>query len=103
MRRARSRPGSGAAARLGGRSREADRPQAAGGGIALLPTFYLGDELRCGALKPVLCKFAAQELAVYALYPERRNLMPKVRAFVDFLAATFGHEPPWEKGWVLED
>ena len=27
--------------------------------------------------------------------------MPKVRAFVDFLATTFGPEPPWEQGWTL--
>ncbi|HKU12845.1 MAG TPA: LysR family transcriptional regulator [Steroidobacteraceae bacterium] len=75
----------------------------AGGGIVLLPTFYLGEQLRSGALKPVLCKFKPQELAVYAVYPERRNLMPKVRAFVDFLAATFGPQPPWEQGWTLPD
>jgi DNA-binding transcriptional LysR family regulator len=41
----------------------------AGGGIVLLPTFYLGEQLRSGALKPVLCKFKPQELAVYAVYP----------------------------------
>jgi DNA-binding transcriptional LysR family regulator len=75
----------------------------AGGGIVLLPTFYLGEQLRSGALKPVLCKFQPQELAVYAVYPERRNLMPKVRAFVDFLATTFGPDPPWEQGWSLPD
>jgi DNA-binding transcriptional LysR family regulator len=75
----------------------------AGGGIAMLPTLYLGEQLRSGALKPVLCKFKPQELAVYAVYPERRNLMPKVRAFVDFLATTFGPEPPWEQGWTLPD
>jgi DNA-binding transcriptional LysR family regulator len=75
----------------------------AGGGIVLLPTFYLGEQLRSGALKPVLCKFKPQELAVYAVYPERRNLMPKVRSFVDFLASTFGPEPPWEQGWTLPD
>lgn len=74
----------------------------AGVGIALLPTFYLGEQLRAGELKPLLCKFAPPPLAMYALYPERRNLTPKVRAFVDFLAATFGPEPPWEKGWTLE-
>jgi DNA-binding transcriptional LysR family regulator len=74
----------------------------AGGGIVLLPTFYLGEQLRSGTLKPVLCKFKPQELAVYAVYPERRNLMPKVRAFVDFLATTFG-QPPWEQGWTLPD
>jgi DNA-binding transcriptional LysR family regulator len=75
----------------------------AGGGIIMLPTFYLGDQLRSGELKPVLCKFKPQEIAVYAVYPERRNLMPKVRAFIDFVAATFGPEPPWEKGWTMED
>ena len=51
----------------------------------------------------MLCKFKPQELAVYAVYPERRNLMPKVRAFVDFLATTFGPEPPWEQGWTLPE
>jgi DNA-binding transcriptional LysR family regulator len=75
----------------------------AGGGIVLLPTFYLAEQLRSGTLKPVLCKFKPQELAVYAIYPERRNLMPKVRAFVDFLATTFGPEPPWEQGWSLPE
>ncbi len=75
----------------------------AGGGIVLLPTFYLGEQLRSGALRPVLCKFKPQELAVYAVYPERRNLMPKVRSFVDFLATTFGPEPPWEQGWTLPE
>jgi DNA-binding transcriptional LysR family regulator len=75
----------------------------AGAGIIMLPTFYLGDQLRSGELKPVLCKFKPQEIAVYAVYPERRNLMPKVRAFIDFVAATFGPEPPWEKGWTMED
>jgi DNA-binding transcriptional LysR family regulator len=74
----------------------------AGGGIVLLPTFYLGEQIRSGTLKPVLCKFKPQELAVYAVYPERRNLTPKVRAFVDFLAATFGPTPPWEKDWPLD-
>jgi DNA-binding transcriptional LysR family regulator len=75
----------------------------AGNGIVMLPTFYLGDQLRSGELKPVLCNFKPLDLTVYAVYPERRNLMPKVRAFVDFLAATFGPEPPWEQGWTLEE
>ncbi len=66
----------------------------AGAGIVLLPTFYIGDELRSGALVAVLTEFKPTELAIYAVYPERRNLTPKVRAFVDFLAATFA-EPPW--------
>jgi len=74
----------------------------AGVGIVQLPTFYIGDQLRSGELKPILCQFTPPEIGVYAVYPERRNLTPKVRAFIDFLAATFGPEPPWEKGWTLE-
>jgi DNA-binding transcriptional LysR family regulator len=74
----------------------------AGAGIALLPTFYVGEELRSGQLKPLLCKFRPMEIGVHAVYAERRNLLPKVRAFVDFLAATFSPTPPWEKGWSLE-
>jgi DNA-binding transcriptional LysR family regulator len=74
----------------------------AGAGIVLLPTFYIGDQVRSGVLTPVLCAFKPQELAVYAVYPERRNLMPKVRAFIDFLATTFGPTPPWEKDCPLD-
>lgn len=73
-----------------------------GTGIVMLPTFYLGDQLRSGELKPVLCKFRPADIAVYAVYPERRNLSPKVRAFVDFLAQTFGPEPAWEKDCPLD-
>lgn len=76
----------------------------AGAGIVLLPTFYIGDEVKAGALKPVLCQFKPQELAVYAVYPERRNLMPKVRAFIDALAEKFGSGPipPWELDCPLD-
>lgn len=73
-----------------------------GGGIALLPTFYIGEQVKSGALKPVLCGFRPPELSVYAVYPERRNLMPKVRAFIDALAETFGPSPPWEKDCPLD-
>lgn len=73
-----------------------------GVGILMLPTFYIGDQLRSGELKPVLCKFRPADIAVYAVYPERRNLSPKVRAFVDFLAATFGPEPAWEKDCPID-
>lgn len=73
-----------------------------GTGILMLPTFYIGDQLRSGELVPVLCKFRPADIAVYAVYPERRNLTPKVRAFVDFLAATFGPEPAWEKDCPID-
>ncbi len=73
-----------------------------GVGLVMLPTFYIGDQLRSGELKPVLCKFRPADIAVYAIYPERRNLTPKVRAFIDFLVQTLGPEPAWEQGCPLD-
>jgi len=73
-----------------------------GVGLVMLPTFYVGDQLRSGELKPVLCKFRPADIAVYVVYPERRNLTPKVRAFIDFLAQTLGPEPAWEKDCPLD-
>ncbi len=72
-----------------------------GAGIVLLPTFYLGEQLRSGALQPILCEFPPLELGLHAVYPERRNLMPKVRAFVDFLIEKWSPQAPWEQGWTL--
>lgn len=67
-------------------------------GIAFLPTFYVGDELRSGRLQCVLNEWMPRDASISALYPERRNLSPKVRAFVDFLAAKLGPEPYWDQG-----
>lgn len=73
-----------------------------GVGLAMLPTFYVGEQLRSGELEPVLCKFRPADIAIYAVYPQRRNLTPKVRAFVDFLAETLGPEPAWERDCPLD-
>ena len=34
---------------------------------------------------------------INAIYPTRRHLSPKVRAFVDFLVEKFTPVPPWER------
>jgi DNA-binding transcriptional LysR family regulator len=68
-----------------------------GVGISMLPTFYVGDELRSGALRAVLTDFPPVELGIYAVYPERRNLSPKVRAYVDYLRERFGDTPYWDR------
>ncbi len=69
----------------------------AGRGIALMTSFTVGDDLRSGRLKRVLAAFAAPTLGVHAVYPQRRHVPPKVRAFVDFLAARFGDPPYWDR------
>lgn len=68
----------------------------AGLGVCLAPTFLVGDDIRAGRLQAVLDAFADESLAIYAVYPHRRHLSAKVRAFVDFLAGRFGPEPYWD-------
>lgn len=66
----------------------------AGHGIILQPSFLVGEDLRRKALIELMPEFRAVELGVYAVYPTRRFLLPRVRAMVDFLAERFG-TPPW--------
>ncbi|TAN54224.1 MAG: LysR family transcriptional regulator [Betaproteobacteria bacterium] len=68
---------------------------AQGMGIALEPDFMVGDELKAGRLVRVLEAFAAPVSAIYAVYPSRRYLSAKVRAFVDYLAARFAPPQNW--------
>lgn len=67
-------------------------------GVALLPSFICGDDLRAGRLVHLLAEWGGPaETAVYAVYPASRNLSPKVRVLVDFLAARFGPMPSWDR------
>lgn len=65
-------------------------------GLVFLPTFYVYEDLRAGRLVRVLEKLKLPEYGVYAIYPERRSLSPKVRTFIDFCVRTFGPEPYWD-------
>jgi DNA-binding transcriptional LysR family regulator len=60
-----------------------------GVGIALEPDFIVDSELKSGKLVPVLESFEAPASPIYAVYPSRRFLPAKVRAFVDFLVERF--------------
>lgn len=70
----------------------------AGIGFYFAPTFLVGDDVRAGRLERALPAYDDTSLSIYAVYPHNRHLSAKVRAFIDFLAARFGGEPPWEKG-----
>ena len=65
-------------------------------GLANLPTFIVGADLKAGTLATVLDAFVAQDLSINAVYPHSRHLSPTVRAFVDFLAKRFGPDPYWD-------
>ncbi len=69
----------------------------AGVGLVRLATFLIGPDIRAGRLMPLLTEYERPEdHAVYAVYPHRRHLSPKVRAFVDFLVEKMTPVPPWE-------
>lgn len=68
----------------------------AGQGIALLPTFIVGDALQQGTLRTVLPEFLPSELVLSALYPRNRHLSAKIRLFLDLLEARFGGRPHWD-------
>lgn len=68
----------------------------AGLGVARLAEFLVGPEVREGKLQRVLEPFYRDiEVPINAVYPTRRHLSPKVRAFVDFLVEKFQPVPPW--------
>ena len=72
------------------------RATLAGMGIARLSTYLVNDDLRSGKLVRVLPDYSGEESEIVAIYPERRNLVPRVRVFLDFLVGRFPSVPPWE-------
>lgn len=65
-------------------------------GIVLQPTFLLGDDLAAGTLVELMPQFRSIELGIYAVYPTRKHVPPKVRALIDFLAQHFAAtRPAW--------
>jgi len=70
-----------------------------GGGIALLPTYVVGEDIRKGeALRvlPGMVPVGAFGDRLYAVYLENRFLPPKVRVFIDYLIEKVGERPDWD-------
>jgi len=67
----------------------------AGAGIVRLAEFHVFEDLRSGALVPILEDERNLVEPIYAIYQDRRNLSPRIRVFIDFLAASFK-----EQYWV---
>ncbi len=61
----------------------------AGQGIVLQPGFLVAKHLAAGELVELMPGYRSTELGVYAVYPTRKFVSPKVRALVDFLIAAF--------------
>lgn len=65
-------------------------------GIAKLPTFIAGPDIRAGRLKPVMCDYPAVDLVIYAIYAANRFVPAKLRLFIDALVERFAQEPEWD-------
>lgn len=74
----------------------------AGMGLAVLPTYAIGPDLRAGRLKTVLPDWLpvgglADADTLYAVYLPSRHPAPRVRALIDFMLEKMGDVPPWDR------
>jgi DNA-binding transcriptional LysR family regulator len=68
----------------------------AGRGIIRFAEFMVGADVRAGRLIPLLQEFdRGTSPPIMAVYPHKKHLSPRVRAFVDFLVEKFTPVPPW--------
>jgi DNA-binding transcriptional LysR family regulator len=62
-------------------------------GVALLPSFVCGADLRSGTLVSLLPDYERGSLGIFVLYPQKRALSAKLRVFLEFLATRMGSDP----------
>lgn len=70
-----------------------------GVGVALQPTFVVGEDLSTGKLFELLPAFRSRSVGVYGVYPTRRHVPAKTRALLKFLQSTLGEDSdsaPWD-------
>ncbi|KAB2680883.1 LysR family transcriptional regulator [Brucella pseudintermedia] len=60
-----------------------------GFGVSLMPRPYVEEDLARGSLQAALTDWNTVETTLYAVYPSREHLAPKIRAFLDFMIAQF--------------
>jgi DNA-binding transcriptional LysR family regulator len=63
----------------------------AGRGIACLPDFSIKEARATGQLQTVLDKYMTRSTTFWILWPSSKQMTPKVRAFVDYVAEHFRH------------
>jgi DNA-binding transcriptional LysR family regulator len=73
------------------------RAALAGAGIAILPTYLVGADLREGRLQRVLPRLEPEALGIHALFLSRQHLPLALRLLIDFLVQRFGGRvAPWD-------
>jgi DNA-binding transcriptional LysR family regulator len=69
----------------------------AGAGVAMLPTYFVGDDLRRGTLVRLLPDHEPEPLAIHAVYLSRQHQPQPLKLLIDFLAERFGGDiAPWD-------
>jgi DNA-binding transcriptional LysR family regulator len=70
-------------------------------GIALLPTWLVGNDMKAGRLAVVLpdwqASLAPGDRAIWGVYPPKKLVSPKVRAFLDYVEERFGRPAYWDR------
>jgi DNA-binding transcriptional LysR family regulator len=59
-----------------------------GAGIVLQPTFLVSDYVADGTLVELLPDYRSIELGIFAVYPTRKYVLPKVRLLIDYLSTS---------------
>jgi DNA-binding transcriptional LysR family regulator len=76
----------------------------AGVGVALLPTWLVGEDIKAGRLRRLLPEWssmiATKPGGIFGVFPPHRMVPPKVRAFLDFAQKRFGKPPYWDPDWT---
>jgi DNA-binding transcriptional LysR family regulator len=69
----------------------------AGLGLDVCPSFMAGDDVAAGRMEPLLREWTLPEYSVYAVYPHRRFLAPKVKVFLEAATERIGDgsRDPW--------
>lgn len=74
-----------------------------GGGITMAPTFLVGEDIQKGRLTALFDDYRFKSLSIYAVYPHRKYLAAKVRAFLEFLSAHIDTEIPyWDTSLIVK-
>ena len=60
--------------------------------MSLIPWLYVREDIEQGRLRTVLNDWSTVETSVYAVYPSRRYVVAKLRAFLDFLVEELGSD-----------
>ena len=57
--------------------------------LIIQPSFLVGDDLKSGALVELMPEYHSIEMGIYAMYPTRKHVLPKVRLLIDYLVEAF--------------